>query len=262
MLSCCQTDNLPQEVCTMTINRPALKLQARDTIRQSQQAPVKILYGSAVFVALNALISFLSARLTGVSYAAMNRYMRYVEDGSWDRALSYLGTIAPSPGARFLDLALNLVTIIVGVGFTVFLFNHVRKTEPAYGNLLDGFGPYLRVAVLELVVGVFVALWSLLLVVPGIIALYRYRFAPYILLDHPEMSIMDCIRESKRMTKGYKSQLFTLDLSFLGWAILALIPYAGYLVEVFLLPYFGITQILCYDQVRQAEQAYRFDPYA
>ena len=44
--------------------------------------------------------------------------------------------------------------------------------------------------------------------------------------------------------------------------ILALIPYAGFLVEVFLLPYFGITQILCYDQVRQAEQAYRFDPYA
>ncbi|MBO5555785.1 MAG: DUF975 family protein [Oscillospiraceae bacterium] len=246
----------------MTINRSALKLEARDIIRQSQQTPVKILYASIIFVALNALISFLSTRLTGVSYSALNRYMRYVENGDWNRALSYMGSIAPSPSARLLDLALHLVTIIVGVGFTVFLFNHVRKTEPAYGNLLDGFGSYLRLAVLELVTSFFVALWSLLLVVPGIIALYRYRFAPYIMLDHPEMSIMDCIRESKRMTQGYKGQLFTLDLSFIGWALLAALPYAGYVAEIFLIPYFTISQILFYDQVRQAEQAARFTPYA
>ena len=69
----------------------------------------------------------------------------------------------------------------------------------------------------------FIALWSLLFIVPGIIKGYSYRMAPYIRADHPEMSAMDCIRVSKAMMDGQKKNAFVLDLSFLGWIVLEIL---------------------------------------
>ena len=77
-----------------------------------------------------------------------------------------------------------------------------------------------------------IMLWSLLLVVPGVIAAYRYSQAFYILADDPRKSPHQCIEESKQMTMGNKMALFLLDLSFIGWIILAQIP-AGVLGSLF-----------------------------
>ena len=93
----------------------------------------------------------------------------------------------------------------------------------------------------------FTALWSMLFVIPGIVASYRYRQALYLLLDHPEMGIMECIRESKRLMRGHKAELFVLDLSFIGWALLSIIPF----VSVYTLPYTESTYALYYDQLRR-----------
>ena len=96
-------------------------------------------------------------------------------------------------------------------------------------------------------------LWSLLFVIPGIIAAYRYRMALYLLLDHPEMSVMQCIQESKRMMKGHKGELFVMDLSFLGWASLESIPVFGYAVQVWTTPYISMSYVLYYEALRGAE---------
>ena len=66
----------------------------------------------------------------------------------------------------------------------------------------------------------YIWLWSLLFVIPGIVKAYAYRLAPYIAIDRPELSVNDCITESRRLMDGYKMQAFLLDLSFLGWLIL------------------------------------------
>ena len=150
-------------------------------------------------------------------------------------------------------MPLQIAVLIVGVGFTVFLFNTVRQTGAVYGNLLDGFGPYLRVVLLQLAVALLVGLWALLLFVPGVVAYYRCSMAVYIMLDHPEYGVMQCIRESKRMTAGYKMQLFTLDLSMLGYALLCMLPVAGYAVQVWYTPYRETSFILFYEKLRAAE---------
>jgi len=99
------------------------------------------------------------------------------------------------------------------------------------------------VFLLELVMYIFIFLWSLLFIVPGIIAAYRYRQALYLLLDHPEMGVMDCIRESKRLMTGHKGELFVVDMSFLGWYILCAVPF----VSVYVTPYVNVTYAGYYD---------------
>ena len=86
--------------------------------------------------------------------------------------------------------------------------------------------------------------------IPGIIAAYRYSFAVYVMIDHPEMSAMDCLRESKRLTTGYKRQLFLLDLSFIFWFLLTMIPIIGYVAQVYVTPYMESARVLYYEQIR------------
>ena len=111
--------------------------------------------------------------------------------------------------------------------------------RPALGNLLDGFGFGLKVVILNILEAVFIGLWSMLLLFPGVIAYYSYSQAIYILVDDPTKSPMQCIRESKAMMAGHKGELFALDLSFLGWYLLSLIPMFGYAVRVWTVPYIG-----------------------
>ena len=100
--------------------------------------------------------------------------------------------------------------------------------EASYWNLFDAFGMFFRVIWLYILEGVFIFLWSLLFIIPGFIAFYRYRQALYLLLEHPEMSALQCISESKRIMAGHKGELFVMDLSFFGWALLVgLVDYLG-----------------------------------
>ena len=64
----------------------------------------------------------------------------------------------------------------------------------------------------------------MLFVFPGIIAYYRYSFALYNLYEDPEMDIMEALNLSKRQTQGYKMELFKLDLSYMGWILLGMLP--------------------------------------
>ena len=230
----------------MELNRPLLKQQARGLLMVGKPSALS---AGAIYVALGALVSFLSSRLVGVSYETAERMMRFYAAGDVDGMLYAWSAAQPSGAAWLIDLALQLAMTVVGVGFTLFALNTVRGTNPVLGNLLDGFGMLWRILLLKLCVGVLVLLWSLLLIVPGIIAAYRYSMATYLLLDHPEYGVTDCIRESKRITQGHKMELFTLDLSFLGWILLSMAPYLGYLVSIWATPYMALTRALYYERL-------------
>ena len=101
---------------------------------------------------------------------------------------------------------------------------------------------------LGLLLDLFVALWSLLFVIPGIIMGYAYSMAAYIKVDHPEKDAMTCIRESKAMMKGHKMRLFLLDLSFIGWMIVASLTFGiGYL---WLAPYMQFSHVAFYEDLK------------
>ena len=230
----------------MQFDRPMLKAQARGLIRT---AVPRVLTASLIYILLGALASFLSARLVGISTNTLDRLYQYLYDGSYEYAVRLYESVRPSPAAWLINLALQLVMDVVSAGFILFLLNTVRGTGAVYANLLDGFGMFIRILLLELVTAVLVMLWSLLLVVPGIFAAYRYSMALYILLDHPEYGVMVCIRESKRITKGFKWELFVLDLSFLPWALLSALPVLGWAVQLWFTPYISLTRILYYERL-------------
>ena len=230
----------------MKYNRPYLKQQAKGLLSAAKPSPIA---AGAIYAALSALMGFLSSRLVGVSYETVERAMRFLEQGNAEYAIAALTASQPSPSAWAINLMLEVVMWIVGVGFTIFVLNTLRGTGAALGNLLDGFGFFWRIILLNLVTGIFIALWSLLLIVPGIIAAYRYSMATYVLIDHPDYGVMDCIRESKRLTAGRKGELFELDLSFLGWLLLTGLPYVGYLVSLWVTPYYALTHGMYYERL-------------
>ena len=231
----------------MIIDRTAVKLQAKQLIRESQPS---MLTAALLYTLLTALIGWLSLRLTGVDTNTMNEMLQLASEGNSEAVMEMMTKATPSAGASLIDSLLRLAMAVVGVGFSLFVMNSARRSQPAIGNLLDGFGMFPRVLFLIILQIVLIFLWSLLLVIPGIIAAYRYSFAVYVMIDHPEMSAMDCLRESKRLTTGYKRQLFLLDLSFIFWFLLTMIPIVGYIAQVYVTPYMESARVLYYEQIR------------
>lgn len=151
----------------------------------------------------------------------------------------------PSAVGQILQVAIEIMTVMIGVGFSIFCLHVSRGIAAGMGELFDAFGMFFKFLWLNIVMAVFIWLWSLLLIVPGIIAAYRYSMAVYIMIDNPEYSAMECIRGSKQMMMGHKGELFLLDLSFIGWAFLSIIPF----VCLYTMPYFEVTTCNFYNSL-------------
>ena len=95
--------------------------------------------------------------------------------------------------------------------------------------------------VLSVIKNLYIFLWSLLFIIPGIVKSYAYALAEFIAMENPEMSASDCLRLSQERMDGHKKELFLLDLSFIGWHILCMFTFGiGYL---FIAPYMAQTRI-------------------
>lgn len=120
-------------------------------------------------------------------------------------------------------------------GHFIFFLRLIRDENLDYGHLFDGFNQYFRIFLAELLRGIYILLWALLLIIPGIIKEYSYAMTEFILKDNPEMSGEEAICESMRLMQGHKMQLFLLDLSMIGWLILSILTLGIGLL--FLMPY-------------------------
>ena len=123
--------------------------------------------------------------------------------------------------------------------------------RPKVKDLFDGFNnlwPFLKVSLLSML---FVFLWSLLFVIPGIIKAASYSQAHYILAENPNMPAMEALRQSERMMAGRKWESFVLVLSFFGWALLS-IPTLG-LILIWLEPYMQMTMVNFYSDLKSKQ---------
>ena len=140
--------------------------------------------------------------------------------------LSMVDTLAGNSGilATFLSILTSLLGMVLSAGFVLYCMAVRRGERAEFLTLFDGFSFVGKLIGLNIIMYFFIALWSMLFVVPGIIAAYRYRFALYNLYENPDISVFEALNMSKRQTFGYKSQLFMLDVSYLGWTLLASVP--------------------------------------
>ena len=128
-------------------------------------------------------------------------------------------------GVGLVLLLWAIVILVIGgattLGYAKYNLNLVDDKNP---KLKDIFSQYDRLGTgfgMQFFRGLFTFLWSLLFVIPGIIASYSYYMTPFILCERPDMTAREAIRESKELMRGNKWRLFCLEFSFIGWELLA-----------------------------------------
>ena len=145
-----------------------------------------------------------------------------------------------NPVGIFTYVLTTLLTAVLGAGFSLYCMAVRRGERAECLTLFDGFSFVGKLIALNVVESLLIILWSMLFVIPGIVAAYRYRFALYNLYENPGIGVMEALDMSKRQTWGYKSQIFALDWSYFGWLMLASLP----LLAVLFLLYRLVFQIV------------------
>ncbi|MDR2630827.1 MAG: DUF975 family protein, partial [Spirochaetaceae bacterium] len=106
------------------------------------------------------------------------------------------------------------------LGYTGYFLKKSRGETVKLENLFEGFNQFASGFLLYLLQGVFIMLWTCLLIIPGIIKSLSYSMAFYILKDNPNIGALEAITQSRKIMAGYKGKLFGLYLSFIGWGLL------------------------------------------
>lgn len=139
----------------------------------------------------------------------------------------------------------------MAVGAVRFTLSVSRREKPRIGQLFSGFdrfGAHLAAYLLQLL---FVGLWTLLLIVPGIIAALSYSMTYFIIAEDSSISASGAITKSKKMMKGNKWKLVCLGFRFIGWFLLAMLSFGiGFL---WVGPYMYVSYAKFYDDLKTAE---------
>lgn len=168
-----------------------------------------------------------------------------------DAINSYYQRIVINP---FIGYSLTFISLFVLLPLAVGYSNSMRVLLETGDNRLAnnsfslGFGNWLHVVWGMILSTIYIFLWTLLLIIPGIIKSYSYALTPYILVEHPEMSANEAIEESMRLMDGHKFDLFYLQLSFIGWAILSILSLG--LGFFWLIPYQMTAQAAFYRDIK------------
>lgn len=226
----------------------------RAELKSRGKAAVKMFYWKLVLVSL-----ILSAITGGVSSAGRNGAKSSLNTSSGSTDISgILGGI--NPIAWFAALIAVLVVLVFAFAIRVFalnvlavgckgFFSESMTKEPEFGTVVAGFtGNYWNCVKTCFLRDLFVGLWSLLFIIPGVIKSYEYRMVPYLLAEHPEMSSSEVFARSKEMMNGNKLDTFVLDLSFIGWAFLGAIT-MGLVFIFWTSPYINATEAALYHRL-------------
>ncbi|WP_309089089.1 DUF975 family protein [Domibacillus sp.] len=148
-----------------------------------------------------------------------------------------------------LILLFSVLLLPVSIGLVWAWVDLSRGKKIGFGHLIEPyktmFGKSILVVILQ---GLFLFLWTLLFIVPGIIKSFSYLLTYYILRDEPGLSPLQAITKSRRMMDGHKAEALVLGLSFIGWILLGVVTlFIGFL---WIAPYMSVTYAHFYDTLR------------
>lgn len=165
----------------------------------------------------------------------------------------FLIIIAVSIASSFLPVLGFIANYLVGAAFTLggaWVFLKIAKGEEvSVGNIFYGFEDLWTAIKAQFFMGLFISLWSLLLIIPGIIKAYAYSMTFFILAENKGMPVLEAITLSRKMMDGHKMDLFLLFLSFIGWFILTAITFG--IAGIWVYPYFYATFSNFYLSVKE-----------
>ena len=140
------------------------------------------------------------------------------------------------------------------LGFVIVIMKVLKDEVVDISNVFDGFKDFMSSFLLFLLNTIFVTLWSLLFVIPGIIASYSYSMSYYILKDNPGMDANEARKASIEMMKGHKWQLFCLEFSFIGWIILSILTFG--ILTLWVGPYMETAKAAFYEELKANQNNY------
>jgi len=227
-----------------------MKYEAKQIIRSARVSPL-------LMTAIVMVIGFVLDRVTDLvesgslfaTYFYDWEYTQAVLSGNMDSIWS-VSEIVPevTAGSFFFSALVALFTLVLNGGYYIYCMGIRRGVEMPYSTLMDGLGVAGKLIWCWVQVSVRVFLWSMLFIIPGIIAAYRYRFAYYNVLTDASLSAGDAIRLSCQQTYGIKGELFILDLSFIGWGLLSGITFG--LLNIWLTPYMTLCDLAYYEDAQ------------
>ena len=153
--------------------------------------------------------------------------------------------------ALFMAVVYFVLGSFVGVGYAKFNLNLVDKKNAAFENLFEYFSHWKTTTIARLLRALYTFLWSLLFIIPGIVAGFSYAMTDYILAENPELTADEAITQSKTMMYGNRFRLFCLQLSFIGWDILATLVFG--IGHLWLTPYKQAAYAAFYREVSGTE---------
>ena len=218
------------------MNRSAIKSQAKQLIHG------KVFSLFIISFVINLVVSSIALSTTIPSiYQLIKSTFETVAYSSYSSSFVSLINLLLTPLAvalmgYFVLFIRNQKNGELGEGVTYIFKNAFSK------NYLN----YLLVSVLK---NIFIVLGTFLFIIPGIILSFSYFFAREIICDNPTMNAMDALRLSKKITKGYKTELFVLMLSFIGHALLVSITFGIY--SIYFTPYYSTVKALYYENFKQ-----------
>lgn len=174
----------------------------------------------------------------------------------WMDGLKYI--ISTSPNSHITigpEFTISLLHFILGgvveMGYCVFLLKQHDGKEYQFNDIFSMFDHFGTGFAQRFLRNLYTTLWSLLLIIPGIVASLSYAMTPYILAENPDLTASQAISRSKEMMDGHKAELFMLHLTFLGWELLAALTLnIGYL---WLNPYKNAADAAFYRNIKQQE---------
>ena len=232
------------------LDRVQLKYEAKAITKNARESAYVF---TLIYLAIGLVLDGIDYLVSGSPQAEVYGYLA---DYMPEAAVYLRGTEPilhlPAPAVWFVSIVISLVTAVLGAGDILYTMNVRKGLITPYTTLFDGFLFAGKIILLEIVQYIFVFLWSLLFIIPGIIAGYRYRFALYNLCENPEMGVMEALNMSKAQTRGHKWELFVLDLSFLGWIILCGLTLG--ILSIWIMPYIQQTDIGYFQAIKHVRR--------
>lgn len=203
-----------------------------------RRAAREALKGKWIRTALILLLAMLLAAPVGMPASNLNFEVNITGNQQYAQEMDDIQELTGIEREQLVKLfgVMGIVMLVIAL-YSLFVGSIVRIGIFRMGDrLIDGEMPrasmlfprgiYKKALLLRLLMSIFISLWSLLFVIPGIIASYRYAMAEYLLYKYPQLTPMQAIAMSKQRMHGKKLRLFCLELSFIGWALLSSLPAA------------------------------------
>lgn len=152
-------------------------------------------------------------------------------------------------------VSLGLFFFFVQVGLASFMVKFVNGEKGEFKELFSYINDYIRIFLTGLLETIFVILWSLLLIVPGIIKSFSYALVELLLADskYNELGANDILKKSQEIMNGHKMDLFVFELSYIGWHLLAIFTLG--LLEIWIIPYYTTAKFKFLDDIKKSYES-------